>query len=274
MSSDLRGRTIVITGGSRGIGREIALRCAADGANLVVAGKTSEPDPRLPGTIHTVAAEVEAAGGRALPIRVDVRSEEDVRAMVAAAAGRFGGIDALINNAGAIMLASTAGTPMKRFDLMHQVNVRAVFMCTQAALPHLERSPNPHVINLSPPLSTEARWFSPHLAYSLSKYGMTMCTIGMAEEFRRQGIAVNSLWPRRMIATAATRMLLGEEGTQTMRSPRIVADAAYEILRTPSRELTGQTLIDEDFLRTRGVEDFTAYDGAPGVEPPLDVFVD
>ncbi len=270
----LHGKTILITGASRGIGREIALRCAADGANLILGAKTLEPDPRLPGTLLSVAKEVEEAGGKALPIKVDVRDEEQVRALVQSGAQKFGGIDALINNAGAIFLSDTLQTPMKRFDLMHQVNVRAVFMCSQACLPYLKQSSSAHIINLSPPFSLDPKWYVPHLAYSLSKYGMTLCTLGMAAEFRAQGISVNSLWPKKIIGTAATKMLLGDKGMLAARVPAIMADAAYAILTTEPAKLTGQTLIDEDFLISRGVKDFERYDAQPGVEPLPDLFVD
>ena len=270
----LHGKTILITGASRGIGREIAIRCAKDGANLILGAKTLEPDPKLPGTLLSVAKEVEDAGGRAVPVKVDVRDEAQVHEMVEKGAREFGGIDALINNAGAIFLAGTAETPMKRFDLMHQVNVRAVFLCTQACLPYLKQSENAHVINLSPPFSLDTKWYAGHLGYSLSKYGMTLCTLGMAAEFKPFKISVNSLWPRKIIGTAATKMLLGEQGLTAARLPAIMADAAYEILTTPAMKLTGQTLIDEDFLKTRGVTDFKRYACKPGVEALPDLFVD
>ncbi len=273
-SKALHGKSILITGASRGIGREIALRCARDGANLILGAKTMDSDPKLPGSLQSVAKEVEEAGGRAVTVKVDVRDEAQVHELVETGAREFGGIDALINNAGAIFLASTAETPMKRFDLMHQVNVRAVFLCTQACLPYLKQSENPHVINLSPPFSTDPKWYAPHVGYSLSKYGMTLCTLGMAAEFQALGISVNSLWPRKIIGTAATKMLLGEKGMVAARKPAIMADAAYEILITPAKQLTGQTLIDEDFLKTRGVKDFAQYDSAPGVKPLPDLFVD
>lgn len=274
MSKPLHAKTILITGASRGIGREMALRFAADGANLILGAKTLEPDPRLPGTLLEVAKEVEKAGGRAVPVKVDVRDEAQVHAMVEKGAAEFGGIDALVNNAGAIFLAGTAETPMKRFDLMHQVNTRAVFLCTQACLPYLKKAGGGHVINLSPPFSTDPKWYAGHLGYSLSKYGMTLCTIGMAEEFRAFGISVNSLWPRKIIGTAATRMLLGDRGMIAARLPAIMADAAYEILITAPDKLTGETLIDEDFLKTRGVKNFDRYAAQPGVEALPDLFVE
>ncbi len=255
----LAGKTILITGSSRGIGRAIALRCAADGAQVVITGKTSVPHPRLQGTIHTVAEEVEGQGGKALAIQVDVRYEDQVQAMVDQVVATFGGIDALVNNAGAISLTPTEQTTMKRFDLMHGVNARGVFLCSQKCVPHLRKALNPHILNLSPPLNLNPKWLAMHCAYTLSKYGMTLCTIGMAAEFKEEGIAVNSLWPRTAIATAAVEMLGGEMLMQASRTPEIMADAAYGILCSPSRELTGEALIDEDFLRSRGMNDFEKY---------------
>jgi citronellol/citronellal dehydrogenase len=270
----LTGRTIIITGASRGIGRAIALRCAADGANLVIAAKSAQPHPKLPGTIHSVAAEVIAAGGKALPIAVDVRSEEDVQRMVAETVATFGGIDALVNNAGAISLTPTADTPLKRYDLMQQVNTRAVFLSAQACLPHLKRSSSAHIINLSPPISLDPKWLAGHLAYTISKYGMTLCTLGLAAELAADRIAVNSLWPRTIIDTAAVEMLMGQSGRQHARQPQIMAEAAYQILITTGRELTGQTLLDEDFLRQRGQQDFSQYACTPGEDLLPDLFVD
>ena len=270
----LSGKTIIITGASRGIGQATALRCAAEGANIVIAAKTAEPHPKLPGTIFTVAKEVEQAGGKALPIQVDVRDESSVAAMVQKAVETFGGIDALINNAGAIQLTNTENTPIKRFDLMYCVNTRAVFLCTQAALPYLKKSTNPHVINLSPPISLDPKWYKDHLPYTLSKMGMTLCTLGLAAELKSHGIAVNSLWPKTTIATAAIAMVMGPEGLQKSRTPAIVADAIYEILITPGRELTGQTLLDEDFLRSRGVTNFAPYGANPKSPLMTDLFVD
>jgi citronellol/citronellal dehydrogenase len=270
----LRGRTIFITGASRGIGKAIALRTAADGANVVVAAKTSEPHPSLPGTIHTAAAEIERAGGHALACVVDVRFEDQIRAAVAGAVARFGAIDVLINNASAISLTSTLATPMKRFDLMHQVNARGTFACTQACLPHLLKSRNPHILNLCPPPVMKPEWFAPHVAYTMAKYGMSMCVLGMAEEFRAAGVAVNALWPRTVIATAAVQNLLGGDATiRGSRSPEIVADAAHVILSRPSREHTGQFFIDEDVLRSTGVTDFTKYATAPGEALIADLFL-
>ncbi|BBM70517.1 SDR family oxidoreductase [Rhodothermus marinus] len=271
----LKGKVLFITGASRGIGKAIALRAARDGARIVIAAKTVEPHPKLPGTIYTAAEEVRAAGGEALPIPVDVRFEDQIQQAVEQAVAHFGGIDMLVNNASAIYLAGTLETPMKRFDLMHQVNVRATFACSQACLPHLMKAENPHILVLSPPLKLEPRWFAPHLAYTLSKYGMSMCVLGMAEEFREAGVAVNALWPRTTIATAAVRNLLGgEEMVRRSRKPEIVADAAHVILTQPSRRCTGNFFIDEDVLRQVGVTDFTPYAVDPSVgELMPDLFV-
>ena len=270
----LRGKTIVITGASRGIGRAIALRCAKDGAHLVIASKTSDPHPKLAGTIHSVAEEVVAAGGKALAVQVDVRSEEDVQQMVDETVKTFGGIDVLINNAGAISLTDIESTSMKRFDLMLGINARAVFLCTKLCLPHLKKSKNAHVLSMSPPVSQDPKWMKGHGAYTLSKFGMTMLSLGLAEELREYGVAVNTLWPRTVIWTAALDMLLGQEGEKNSRSPDIVADAAYEIICTQNLTLTGQALLDESFLRTRGMSDFSKYAMAAGVEPMLDLYVD
>ncbi|WP_054684095.1 SDR family oxidoreductase [Rhodothermus marinus] len=271
----LKGKVLFITGASRGIGKAIALRAARDGARIVIAAKTVEPHPKLPGTIYTAAEEVRAAGGEALPIPVDVRFEDQIQQAVEQAVAHFGRIDILVNNASAIYLAGTLETPMKRFDLMHQVNVRATFACSQACLPHLMKAENPHILVLSPPLKLEPRWFAPHLAYTLSKYGMSMCVLGMAEEFREAGVAVNALWPRTTIATAAVRNLLGgEEMVRRSRKPEIVADAAHVILTQPSRRCTGNFFIDEDVLRQVGVTDFTHYAVDPSVgELMPDLFV-
>jgi citronellol/citronellal dehydrogenase len=257
----LAGRTIVITGASRGIGHAIGLRLAEDGANIVILGKTTEPHPTLPGTIYTAAADVERAGGHALAVAADVRDEAQVDAAVEATVKRFGGIDVLVNNASAISLTGTLDTPMKRFDLMHQVNARATFMCTQKALPHLLNAQNPHVLNISPPLHSTLtpRWFAPHTAYTMAKYGMSLCVIGMAEEFRKQGVAVNALWPRTAIDTEAIRLISGEESRRRTRSPRIMADAAYWIVTQPSRTVTGRFYVDDELLRNAGVKDFSPY---------------
>ena len=256
----LEKRTILITGASRGIGREIALRCAQEGANIVIAAKSDEPHPKLPGTIHSVADEVVAAGGQALALKVDVRDELQVQAAIKKAAEHFGGIDVLINNAGAISLTPVEITPVKKYDLMNQINSRAVFVCSQAALPYLKKSKaGGHILNLSPPLNMDEKWLKPYAAYTLSKYGMTILTLGMAGEFQRYGIAVNSLWPRTTIATAALNNVGDSSLNDRSRTPAIMADAAREVLITGELELTGQTLLDEDLLRDRGQSDFHQY---------------
>ncbi|MDJ0667950.1 MAG: NAD(P)-dependent oxidoreductase [Desulfobacterales bacterium] len=261
-------RTLLITGSSRGIGKAIALRAARDGANIVVVAKTSEPHPKLPGTIFTAAAEIEQAGGQALPLAVDIRDEAAVKAAVNQAVERFGGIDILVNNASAINLSGTLETPLKRFDLMHQINTRGTFVCVQACLPHLHKSANPHVLMLSPPLNMAARWFGPHVAYTMAKYGMSMCVLGMAAEFREAGIAFNALWPRTAIATSAVRNLLGgDEAVRLSRKPEIVADAAYAILCRESRRCSGQFFIDDEVLRAEGVGDLHHYQVDPEVAP-------
>ena len=273
-AGDLAGKTLFITGASRGIGLAIALRAARDGANVTVAAKTTQAHPKLPGTIHSAAAEIEAAGGHALACAVDVRDEAQIQDAVARTVERFGGIDVLVNNASAISLTRTRDTEMKRFDLMHQVNVRATFACTRACLPYLEKAGNPHVLVLSPPLSLEARWYAPHLAYTLTKMGMSLCVLGFAEELRANGIAVNALWPRTIIATAAIRNLLGgEEAIKGARSPAIVADAAHAILTRPSREATGQFFIDEEVLAAAGVTDLAPYAITPGAPLLPDLFL-
>jgi len=270
----LRGKTLFITGASRGIGKAIALRAAADGANVVIAAKTAEANPKLPGTIHTAAEEVERAGGHALACVVDVRFEDQIRAAVDRTVARFGGIDVLVNNASAISLTGTLEIPMKRYDLMHQINARGTFACSQACLPHLIKAENPHVLNLSPPLKLKEEWFAPHVAYSMAKFGMSLCVLGMAGEFRAAGVAVNALWPRTVIATAAVQNLLGGEATMRgSRTPQIVADAAHVILTRPSRECSGQFFIDEEVLRSVGVNDFGKYQTVPGAELLVDLFV-
>ncbi|SME89312.1 citronellol/citronellal dehydrogenase [Tistlia consotensis] len=275
MSGTLKGRTILVTGASRGIGRAIALRAAAEGANVVIAAKSDVAHPKLPGTIHSVAEEVRAAGGRALAVKLDVRDEASIAATVEATAEAFGGLDAVVNNAGAIRLEPAARLELKRFDLLHQVNTRALLAVTKAALPLLEASDNPHVLSLSPPLNLEPRWLAPYIPYTVTKYAMTLLTMGLAEELRDKGIAVNTLWPRTTIATAAVRFEVGEALIERSRTPAIVADAACLILSAPATELTGQTLIDEDLLRRFGETDFERYrNGPPGAELALDLFID
>ncbi len=270
----LKGKTIFITGASRGIGREIALKCAADGANIVVTAKTVDAHPKLPGTIHTVAGEVEAAGGYALAVQVDVREESSVHAAVEIAVARFGGIDILVNNASAIMLTGTLQTPMKRFDLMFGVNVRGTFAASQACMPHLVNAPNPHILNLSPPLNLDPLWFRNHAAYTMSKYGMSMCTLGMAAELAERGIAVNSLWPRTTIATAAIEVNFPAEILRASRKPAIMADAACAIFNRDSRRHTGNFYIDEAVLREEGIADFAPYAVTPGTRLYPDLFLD
>jgi citronellol/citronellal dehydrogenase len=271
--ADLKGKTLLITGASRGIGKAIALRAAADGANVVIAAKTAEPHPKLPGTIYTAAAEVAAAGGKALPLVVDVRDDARVASAIAEAVAHFGGLDVLVNNASAINLTGTLATPMKRFDLMWGVNARATFACSQAAIPHLRQAANPHILNLSPPLDVAAKWFAPHLAYTMSKYGMSLCVLGMAEELRGDGIAVNALWPRTVIATAALAMLGGMVPLENCRKPEIVADAAHAILTRDSRSATGNFFIDEEVLAAAGVADLERYAVKPGAPLLPDLFL-
>jgi citronellol/citronellal dehydrogenase len=266
---DLRGKTLFITGASRGIGLAIALRAARDGANTVIAAKTDKPHPKLPGTVHTAAAEIEAAGGHALPLVVDIRSDEQVQAAVEAAVGRFGGIDVLVNNASAISLTGTLATPMKRFDLMMGVNLRGTYLCSQACIPYLAKAANPHILTLSPPLNLDAKWFAPHVAYTIAKYGMSMCVLGMAEELKAMGIAVNALWPRTTIATAALQVIPGA-GFERSRTPEIVADAAWHVVT--GRE-TGKFFLDEDVLRAAGVREFDRYAVTSGGELQEDFFL-
>ncbi len=271
----LRGKTLFITGASRGIGRAIALKAAADGANIVIAAKTSEPHPKLPGTIYSVAEEVEAAGGHALACVVDIREDEQVAEAVQRSVETFGGIDVLVNNASAISLTGTLQTPMKRYDLMFDINARGSFLCTQLCLPHLKRAENPHVLNLSPPLNLSPRWFRNHAAYTFAKYGMSVWVLGMSAEFKSQGIAFNALWPRTAIATAAVKNLLGGDSmVNASRKPDIVADAAYAILGRPARECSGNFFIDEEVLRAEGVDDFEPYAVAPGTRLVNDFFLD
>jgi citronellol/citronellal dehydrogenase len=270
--TSLSGKTLFITGGSRGIGKAIALRAARDGANIIIAAKTDVPHPKLPGTIHTAAAEIEAAGGTALPVVCDIRHEDQLRTAVERATVRFGGIDILVNNASAISLTGTLETPMKRFDLMMEVNTRGTFLCSQACIPHLRKAANPHILTLSPPLDMRAKWFAPHVAYTMAKYGMSMCVLGMAEEFRRDGIAVNALWPRTVIATAALALIPGVE-PDNARKPEIVADAAWQILTQDSRATTGNFFIDDEVLSAAGVTDLSGYARKPGTTLLPDLFI-
>jgi citronellol/citronellal dehydrogenase len=269
----LSGRTLFITGASRGIGLAIALRAARDGANIAVAAKSSEPNPKLPGTIHSAAAAIEREGGCALALQCDIRDEAQVEEAVARTVQRFGAIDALINNASAIWLRGTLETPMKRFDLMQQVNARGTFLCAQACLPHLLRATNPHILTLAPPPNLDPRWWGGHVAYTLAKMGMSFVTLGLAEEFRSRGVAVNALWPRTVIATDALNMIPGVDLSRCRR-PDIVADAAHAILTTPASTLTGRFLIDETLLRERGVDDFAGYAVDPERSPLPDLFLD
>ena len=278
ITGDLSGKKIFITGGSRGIGLAIALRAARDGASIAIAAKTSEPNPKLPGTIHSAAEEIRAAGGTALAIQCDLRDEEQISAAVKQAADTFGGIDILINNASAINLTPTEATPAKRFDLMFDVNVRGTFLTSQAAIPHLRASAeagrNPHILTLSPPLSMKAKWFQHHVAYTMAKYGMSMCVLGMSEEFRKTGIAVNALWPRTAIDTAALQMIPGID-TAACRTPEILADAAYVILNRISKDCTGNFFVDDEVLASVGVTDLEKYSVVPGTTDfLLDFFLD
>ena len=272
--TDLRGKTLFVTGASRGIGKAIGLRAARDGANVVIAAKTAEPHPKLPGTIYTAAEEIDAAGGKALPLIVDVRDESQIQSAVERALETFGGIDILVNNASAIFLAGTVGTPMKRFDLMHQINTRGTYACSQACIAHLKKAANPHILNLSPPLSMDARWFAPHVAYTMAKYGMSMCVLGMSAELKKDGIAVNALWPRTPIATAAVQNLLGGDAAiRGSRKPEIVADAAYAILTKDSRTCTGNFFIDDEVLTAGGGAELEQYAVVPGAPLLKDFFL-
>jgi citronellol/citronellal dehydrogenase len=280
--ASLTGKTVFISGASRGIGLAIALRAARDGANVAIAAKTAEPNPKLPGTIHSAAAEIEkaglAAGAKALPIVCDIRDESAVQAAVDATVKAFGGIDILVNNASAISLTGTLATPMKRFDLMFAVNVRGTYLCSQACLPHLKRAAaagrNPHILTLSPPLNLESRWFKGHVAYTIAKYGMSMCVLGMAEEFRADGIGINALWPRTVIATAAIAMIPGaSEQAERMRKPEIMADAAHAILVRDAKTTTGNFFLDDEVLTAAGVTDFTPYAMKPGARLLPDLFL-
>jgi len=274
----LQGRTLFVTGASRGIGLGIATRAATDGANIVLVAKTTVPNPKLPGTLFSAAAQIEAAGGKALAVRCDIRDADAVAAAVAAGIERFGGIDILVNNASAISLTPTTATPMKRFDLMFGVNVRGTYACTQACLPSLIKSAaagrNPHILNLSPPLSMRPHWFEPHVAYTIAKYGMSMCTLGHAGEFRPYGIGVNSLWPRTVIATAALQMIPGVD-TKKCRKPEILSDAAWLILTSNAKTTTGNFFIDDTLLAENGVTDLDRYAVVPGTKAFLpDFFLD
>jgi citronellol/citronellal dehydrogenase len=271
----LHGKTLFISGGSRGIGLAIALRAARDGANVALIAKTAEPHPRLEGTVYTAAEQIEAAGGQALPIVGDIRDEEQISAAVEAAAERFGGIDACVNNASAIDLSGTEALALKRYDLMQDINTRGTFAVSRACIPHLKRSANPHILTLSPPISLEPRWLGPHIGYTIAKYGMSLCALGLAEEFREDGIASNALWPRTLIATAAVQNLLGGDAAMARaRRPELYADAAYAVLTRPSRECTGNTYLCEDVLADEGVTDLDRYSYEPGAELQVDLFVD
>lgn len=270
----LRAKTVFITGSSRGIGRAIALRCAREGANVVITGKTASAHAKLPGTIHSVVDEVEKTGGRGLAIQLDVRDERALQSAVEQAANHFGGIDVLVNNASAIYLTNTLDTPARKLDLMWDVNMRATFLASQACIPYLKKSSNPHILTLSPPLSHDAKWFAPHLAYSISKFGMSLCTLGLAREFAEEGIAVNCLWPRTTIATAAIEFNFPEQILRASRKPEIVADAAYQIFQRDSRECSGNFFIDEEVLGSAGVTDFEHYAVTPDTPLFNDLFLD
>jgi citronellol/citronellal dehydrogenase len=271
----LKDKTLFISGGSRGIGLEIAVRAAREGANVALIAKTAEPNPRIPGTVFSAAQEIEAAGGSALPIVGDIRDETAVADAVAVTVERFGGIDVCINNASAIDLSGTEALELKRYDLMQDINTRGTFVVSRACIPHLKRAENPHILTLSPPIGLEPRWLGPHVAYTIAKYGMSMCTLGFAEEFREAGIASNALWPRTLIATAAVQNLLGgDEAMAASRKPSLYADAAYAVITRPSRDCTGNTFLCEDVLTDEGVTDLDAYAHLPGAIPQVDLFVD
>ena len=267
-------KTVFITGATRGIGKAIALKLASEGANIIVTGKSDVPHPKLPGTIYTVAEEVEQAGGKALPIKIDVRSEDSVKEGIEKAADYFGGIDILVNNASAILLMDTQILPVKRYDLMQQVNTRGTFICSKYAIPHLKKAENPHILTMSPPIDLNPKWFKNHVAYTISKYGMSMITIGLSEELKEYGIAANSLWPKTIIGTAAISYLMGEQGLKMSRKPEIVADAAFEIFKKDSKKATGNFYLDEELLREAGVSDFTKYNFEEGTNLMPDLFLD
>jgi citronellol/citronellal dehydrogenase len=274
----LRGKTLFISGASRGIGLAIGLRAARDGANVAIVAKTAEPNPKLEGTVYTAAKEIEAAGGKALPLVTDIRDEAAVAAAVAKTVEAFGGIDVLVNNASAISLTNTESTSMKRYDLMHGINTRGTFVCSQACVPHLRKAAQAHgqahVLNISPPLNMETRWFQPHVAYTMAKFGMSMCVLGMAGEFKRDGIAFNALWPRTAIATAAVKNLLGGDvAMRASRKPEIMADAAYAILTKPSRDVTGHFFIDDEVLAAEGITDLSKYAMDPTAQLLPDYFI-
>jgi citronellol/citronellal dehydrogenase len=276
----LEGKTLFISGGSRGIGLAIALRAARDGANVALIAKTADPHPRLEGTVFTAAAQIEAVqaeagGGGALPVVGDIRDEDQVAAAVAQAVERFGGIDVCVNNASAINLSGTEALEIKRYDLMQSINTRGTFVVSRACIPYLKQSPNPHILTLSPPVSLEPRWLGPHVGYTIAKYGMTLCALGFAAEFAADGIASNALWPRTLIATAAVQNLLGgEEAMARARRPELYSDAAYAVITRPSRDCTGNAFLCEDVLAAEGVTDFDRYAYQPGTEPEADLFVD
>jgi citronellol/citronellal dehydrogenase len=271
---NLKGKTLFVSGASRGIGLAIAKRAAQDGANIILAAKTAEEHPKLPGTIYTAADEVMESGGQALPIICDIRDEEQVRQAINSGVQEFGGIDICINNASAIQLTNTLQTDMKRYDLMHQINSRGTFLVSKSCLPHLLKSDNPHILNLSPPLDMNPKWFGPHVAYTMAKYGMSLCVLGMAEEFKEQGVAVNALWPRTAIATAAIKNALGGDAIMSIsRFPEIMGDAAYTILTKPSKEFTGNFCIDDTVLADNGVTDFSVYAEVPFDQLAPDFFV-
>jgi citronellol/citronellal dehydrogenase len=275
MPTNLKDKTLFISGASRGIGLAIALRAARDGANVALIAKTAEPNPKLEGTVFTAAEQIEAAGGQALPIVGDIRDESQVAAAVAQAVERFDGIDVCVNNASAINLSGTEALEIKRYDLMHAINARGTFVVSRACIPHLRASQNPHILTLSPPISLEPRWLGSHIGYTTAKYGMSLCALGFAEEFREVGIASNTLWPRTLIATAAVQNLLGgEEAMARSRRPELYADAAYAVITRPSRECTGNTFLCEDVLAEEGVTDLEPYAYVPGAELLADLFVD